>query len=73
MSVAPNFSRMSNTGTPAAMKAALWNIACIGTPTSPNGTTDGEWLCTTDMMSGPRLVDLAVDEALEESCRGRWR
>jgi hypothetical protein len=52
MSVAPNFSRMSNTGTPSAMKAALWNIARIATPTSPNGITDGEWLCTTDMMSG---------------------
>ena len=55
MSVAPNFSRMSNTGTPAAIKAALWNIACMVTPTSPNGTTDGEWLCTTDMISGRAL------------------
>ncbi len=55
MSVAPNFSRMSNTGTPAARKAALWNIACIGTSTRPKGTTEGEWLCTTDMMSGRAL------------------
>jgi len=46
MSVARTSWRMSNTGTPSAMKAALWNIACIGTPTSPERITEGEWLCT---------------------------
>ena len=55
MSVAPNLSRMSNTGTPAARKAALWNIACILMRTSPNGTTEGEWLCTTAITSGRAL------------------
>jgi hypothetical protein len=33
----------------------LWNKACIGTPTSPNGITEGEWLWTTAMTSGLAL------------------
>ena len=54
-SVAPKRSRMSNTGTPSARKAALWNMACILARTSPKGTTDGEWLCTTAITSGRAL------------------
>ena len=52
MSVAPNFSRMSNTGTPAARKAALWYVARIGVATRPNGITAAEWPCATAITSG---------------------
>src|SRR3954469_3213994 len=52
MSVVPNFSRMSNTGTPAARNAALWYIARIGVFDSPKAITDGEWLCATATTSG---------------------
>ena len=34
------------------MKDAMWKSARILTPVTLNGTTDGEWLCTTDITSG---------------------
>jgi len=38
MSVVPNFLRFrTRQRPPSAIKAALWNIACMGTPTSPKG------------------------------------
>ena len=44
MSVSPKSFRMSQTGTPAARNAALWNIGRNGTSLTPNGMTPGEWV-----------------------------
>ena len=44
----------------------MWNTGRIGTLVMLNGITPGEWLWTTAIHVRPRLVDLAVDEALEE-------
>ena len=48
MSVAwPPVSLISNTGTPTPRNPPRWKIGRSATPTTPNGITAGEWLCTT--------------------------
>ena len=48
-------SRISKFGRPSPTNAAMWKIARIGTPVTLNGTTEGEWLCTTALTSGRAL------------------
>ena len=52
MSVSPPAARMSNTGTPAPRNALMWYSGRSGTPLTPNGISDGAWLCTTACTSG---------------------
>jgi hypothetical protein len=48
----PAASRISKIGAAGCRKPLIWQIGRSGAPlTTPNGTTQGEWLCTTDCTS----------------------
>src|SRR6266480_1241491 len=66
MSVAPNFLWMSNTGTPSAMKATLKHRLHRHAD-QPERDHRGRMAVDDRLNIGPRLVDLAVDESLEET------
>ena len=62
----PAGSRISKIGAPAHRKPLIWQIGRkLHVDTTPNGTTAGEWLCTTAVTSGRARIDLAMDEALQ--------
>ncbi len=50
--VSPNSSCWFQNGTVSPPAAPKWNTGTIGTPAMQNGSTAGEWWCTTAVTSG---------------------